>query len=215
LLACSKKAPPPPAVVDATAPAPPPPAAPSPAARPPSCDPAETRIADVHVVTGWRAAYAKVAGFEATEPPSVEADAKNTLCRRDACVEAPPWTVTATISPHPVPTNLITPVSGKRLAVLRVGLTGADLCEGTKEPVHRIVSDPSVTDEVIVYDEEVTPLRQGEDGCEQAGPPTHRWHAVDTRTRKEWLFRGDVTVAVEGREIVAKKAGCKEIRYSR
>jgi hypothetical protein len=213
LLACSKKAAPAPVVVVDATPASssssPPTSAPSPA-----CDPAEVKIADVVVVKGWRAAYGKAAGFEEDKPPP-EADAKSVLCRMDACAEAPPWIVKPRVTPHPDPTSLVTPVSGDRLAVVRVGLTGADLCEGKKDPLNRFVSEPSVEDDVVVYDEELTPLRAAEDGCEQAGPPTHRWHAVDTRTRKEWVFRGDVTVAVEGRKIVVKKAGCSEIRYIR
>ena len=89
-------------------------------------------------------------------------------------------------------------------------VTGADACD-----VHRQIEDRTMTDGVVVYDEETTPLRRGEDGCEQAGPPTHRWHAVDTRTKKEWVFAADLDVRVEPKEIVAKKAGCTEIRYIR
>ena len=112
-------------------------------------------------------------------------------------------------------TNLAMPISGHRIAVLKVGATGAESCEGAKPAVNREIEDPSATDDVVVYDEETTPLRRGEDGCEQAGPVAHRWHAVDTRTKKEWVFGGDVTVTVEPKQIVAKKAGCTEIRYSR
>lgn len=214
LLACSKKpSPPPVVVVDATPPAPVPSVA-SAAPQAVTCDPPETKTADVHVVTGWRAAYGKAAGFEEDKALS-EADAKSTLCRMDACAEAPPWVVKPRVTPHNDPTNLIAPVSGNRLAVLRVGVTGSDFCEGQAGAVNRFVNEPSVKDDVIVYDEEVTPLRHAEDGCEQAAPPTHRWHAVDTRTKKEWIFRGDVTVTVEARGIAAKKAGCDEIRYSR
>lgn len=213
LLSCSKKAPPPAVVVEASAPAAP--ASSSPVA---TCElTVETKTADVHVVTGWRAAHAKAAGFE-EEKPASEADAKSTLCRMDACAQAPPWLVKPRVTPHPDPTSLIAPVSGKRLAVLRVGATGADFCEGGHDAVNRSVDQPSIKDDVLVYDEETTPLRPGEDGCEQAGPPVHRWHAVDTRTKKEWVVRGDVTVTVEANPngaIVAKKAGCDEIRYSR
>lgn len=179
-----------------------------------SCDPPETRTADVFVVKGWQAAYAKTAGFE-EEKAASEADAKSTLCRMDACAEAPPWVVKPRVTPHTDPTSLVSPVSANRLAVLRVGVTGSEICEGQAGAVNRFVNEPSVKDDVIVFDEEVTPLRHVEDGCEQAGPSSHRWHAVDTRTKKEWIFRGDVVVTVEAREIVAKKAGCDEIRYSR
>lgn len=179
-----------------------------------TCDPPETKTADVVVVKGWRAAFSAAAGFE-EEKPGSEADAKSTLCRMDACAEAPPWTVKPRVTPHPDPTNLLAPVRGDRLAVLRVGTTGSDFCEGKKDAVSRSVSEPSIKDEVIVYDEETTPLRHADDGCEQAGDPTHRWHAVDTRTKREWIFAGDVTLTVEPKEIVAKKAGCTEIRYSR
>lgn len=177
----------------------------------------ETKTADVHVVSGWRAAYGKAAGFEEDKPPP-EADAKSTLCRMDACAEAPPWIVKPRVTPHPDPTNLVTPVSGNRLAVLRVGVTGAEFCEGGKPAVNRWIEQPAVKDDVIVYDEETTPLRPGEEGCEQAAPPSHRWHAVDTRTKKEWVVGGDVTITVEANAhgaIVVKKAGCDEIRYSR
>lgn len=179
-----------------------------------TCDPPETKTADVHVVKGWKAAYGKAAGFEEDKPAS-DTDAKSTLCRMHACAEAAPWIVKPRVTPHPDPTNLIAPVSGDRLAVLRVGVTGADFCEGKADAVNRFIEQPSIKDDVIVYDEENTPLRHAEDGCEQAGPPTHRWHAVDTKTKKEWVFRGDVTVTVSPKEIVAKKAGCSEIRYSR
>jgi hypothetical protein len=213
VLACSKKAAPPPVVaVEASTPAPAPAASSSAPAV--TCDPPETKTADVFVVKGWKAAYAKAAGFE-EEKAASEADAKSTLCRMDACAEAPPWTVKPRVTPHTDPTNLITPVSEGRLAVLRVGVTGSDFCEGKTDAVNRFMNEPSVKDDVIVYDEETTPLRHAEDGCEQAGASTHRWHAVDTRTKKEWVFRGDVVVTVEGSEIVAKKAGCNEIRYSR
>jgi hypothetical protein len=211
LLACSKK-PSPPApvvVVDATPPAP----APTPPVEA-TCTEPETKRADVFVVKGWRAAYAKAAGFE-EEKAASEADAKSTLCRMDACAEAPPWIVKARVTPHPDPTNLIAPLSGDRIAVLRVGTTGSDFCEGQAGAVSRAVNEPSIKEEVIVYDEETTPLRHAEDGCELAGPPVHTWHAVDTRTKKEWVFRGDVTVTVSAKEIAAKKAGCDEIRYSR
>jgi hypothetical protein len=214
LIACGKKAPPPPVVVvDASTP----PAVTSVAssARTPTCEPAETRIADLFVVKGWMAAYEKAAGFE-EEKAASEADAKKTLCRMDVCSEAPPWIVKAQVTPHPFPTNVITPVSGERLAVIRVGLTGAEICEGQPNPVNRLVTIDRLKDEVVVFDEEVTPLRRAPDGCDQAGPPVRSWHVVDTRSKKEWVFRGDVVdVAVEPKEIVAKKAGCSEIRYSR
>ena len=90
------------------------------------------------------------------------------------------------------------------------GVTDPANCDG-----HRQIEDRRTVDGVVVYDEETTPLRRGEDGCEQAGPPEHRWHAVDTRTKKEWIFAADLDVRVEPKEIVAKKAGCTEIRYSR
>jgi hypothetical protein len=215
LVACSKKPAPPPApVVIIDAAPPPPPVASSVAPAPVTCEPAETRTPPLFVVKGWIAAYAKAAGFE-EEKAGSEAEAKSTLCRMDACAEAPPWIVKPRMTLHTDPTNLVTPVSGGRLAVLRVGVTGTDFCDGPAEAVNRLVLDQSVKDDVIVYDEETTPLRRADDGCEQAAPPTHRWHAVDTRTKKEWVFRGDVHVEVDARAIVAKKAGCAEIRYSR
>jgi hypothetical protein len=101
------------------------------------------------------------------------------------------------------------------VAVPKVGATETESCEGGRPAVHRQIEDLHVEDDVAVYDEETTPLRPSEDGCEQAGPPQHVWHAVDTKTKKEWLFRADVSITVEPKAIVAKKAGCNEIRYSR
>lgn len=211
LAACSKKpSPPPVVVVEASTP----PAVVSSVPAPVTCEAPQTKTADLFVVKGWKAAYEKAAGFE-EEKAASETDAKSTLCRMDACSGTPPWTVKPRVTPHPDPTNLVAPLSGNRLVVLRVGVTGADFCEGKTDAVNRFVNDPKIEDEVVVYDEETTPLRHAEDGCEQAGPPTHRWHAVDTRTKKEWVFHGDVDVKVEPKEIAAKKAGCAEIRYSR
>jgi len=150
---------------------------------------AEVLPADVFIVRDWRAAYDKADGFDDPNRPETEKDARDILCRMDACTGAPPWIVKAHLFPFRFPATAIAPLADGRLAVIPLGLTGSGQCVDGRGDVTNTVSG-RMDGDVVVLDEEVQPLAFVEEGrCEERGQAQHIRRRIDPHRARQSVQR--------------------------
>jgi hypothetical protein len=174
----------------------------------------EVLEAEVFVVKGWKQAALKIDGFDDWRPESDD-EAREVLCRVEACKEAPPYFVKPHLHPFKFPTTVVAPLARGRFAVVPLGPTGVGQCiDGKGSSV--ITYTGCMSDDTIVLDEEISPLAFAEEGvCRDGqGPSEHVHRVIDPHTRRQIAVRTQepIRITVSGRAVWIQGSGCDEMR---
>jgi hypothetical protein len=169
--------------------------------------------ADAFVVNGWKAAAEKVDGFDDWKPESDD-DARDVLCRVEACAHGAPYFVKAHLFPFRYPESAVAPLSGGRFAVVPLGATGSAWCRDGKGDITNSVSG-TMSGDVVVLDEEVQSMAFVEEGhCEERGEPEHIHRVIDPQALRQVVVKTmePIRITVSGRAVWIQGSGCDEMR---